>query len=103
MTPMTPAPLDFHPMAIAEARAARRRYARRSGALAIRFLAELDRAVAEIARAPDQWPPHLHGTRVFRLRRFPFLVIYDVRSGSARVVALAHTSRRPGYWRRRLP
>ncbi len=48
---MTPVPLEFHPRAIEEARAARRWYARRSPAAAGRFLAELDRAMEQIATA----------------------------------------------------
>jgi plasmid stabilization system protein ParE len=100
---MTPSSLDFHRRAIEEARAARRWYGRRSAALANQFVAELDEAVRQIAAAPGQWPPHLHGTRVYRLRRFPYLVIYRETAISVQVVAVAHGRRRPGYWRRRLP
>jgi plasmid stabilization system protein ParE len=63
----------------------------------------LDHALAEIALAPAQWPPHLHGTRLLRLRRFSYVVIYRERIGSVQVIAVAHVKRKPGYWRRRLP
>jgi len=35
------------------------------------------------------------------LRRFPFFVIYRVLSDQVEVMALAHTSRKPNYWRSR--
>lgn len=36
------------------------------------------------------------------LRHFPFLLIYREHSDHLEVVALAHTSRKPNYWRSRL-
>jgi toxin ParE1/3/4 len=36
------------------------------------------------------------------LRHFPFLLVYRVYSDHLEVVALAHTSRKPKYWRGRL-
>lgn len=99
---MPPTPVDFHRLAIAEARSAWRWYVRRSPSSAVRFQAEVDRAVAEIGAAPARWPRHIYGTRCFRLHRFRYLVIYVELSALVQVVAVAHGSRRPGYWRRRL-
>jgi plasmid stabilization system protein ParE len=96
-------PVDFHPRALAEARAERRYYARISPALAGRFMAELDAVVARVGAAPQAWPPHLHGTRFCRFNRFPFLLIYLEDAAGVLVIAVAHTGRKPGYWRRRLP
>ena len=100
---MPPIPFEFDPRAIAEARAARRWYARRSAAVADRFLAELDRAVERITRVPRQWPSYLHGTRVYRLRRFPYLIVYRETEAAIQVIAVAHGHRKPGYWKRRVP
>src|SRR4051812_15037244 len=36
------------------------------------------------------------------LRRFPYIVPYQVRGNDVRIYAIAHTARRPGYWRKRL-
>lgn len=36
------------------------------------------------------------------LRHFPFLLVYRVFPDHLEVVALAHTSRKPNYWRTRL-
>jgi len=35
------------------------------------------------------------------LRRFPYFVVYREHADHIEVIALAHTSRRPGYWRSR--
>jgi plasmid stabilization system protein ParE len=100
---MPPMPIEFDPRAIAEARATRRWYARRSARVADRFLAELDRAIGQIRATPEQWPSYLHGTRVYRLRRFPYLVIYRETQAAIQVIAVAHGARKPGYWKRRSP
>jgi plasmid stabilization system protein ParE len=36
------------------------------------------------------------------LRHFPFLVVYRERADHLEIVALAHTSRKPSYWRVRV-
>lgn len=96
--------LDFHPLAIAEARAARRRYAGVSAALAARFMSALDGAVASVEANPAGHAPYLHGTRVVRFRRFPYLLVFlELSPNHLLGVAVAHDRRRPGYWRRRLP
>lgn len=44
----------------------------------------------------------LRGTaRRVPLRRFPFFVIYRIHDDFIEVMALAHTSRKPNYWRGR--
>jgi plasmid stabilization system protein ParE len=94
-------PVEFNPLAIAEAKAAWRWYKRRSAATASRFLAELDSALVRIAKSPRQWPSYLLETRVVRLRRFPYLVVYREGPEVVRIVAVAHGKRRPAYWKKR--
>jgi toxin ParE1/3/4 len=98
-----PTPVDIDRRAIAETTRAWRWYLRRSPRTATRFQGEIDRAVAEIGATPDRWSPHLYGPRAFKLRKFPYLVVYLPSSSLVQVIAVAHGSRRPGYWRRRLP
>lgn len=43
------------------------------------------------------------GAKRLLLRRFPYAVIVRQSATEVVVVAFAHTSRRPGYWRGRLP
>jgi plasmid stabilization system protein ParE len=40
-------------------------------------------------------------SRQLRVNRFPYNVVYRIREDDIYVVAVAHTSRRPGYWRDR--
>ena len=94
---------EFHEQASAEYDAAFDWYLERSPEAAVRFDAELDRALAQIIQAPQRWAAGPHSTRRFLLRQFPFTLIYREReSGKIQIVAVAHTSRKPGYWKGRL-
>ena len=93
--------VDLHPEAIAEARAAYQWYAERNPLAANAFMAAVDHAVNEIHNSPVRWPLHLHGTRKYLLRRFPYGIIYRVTDVAIQVVAVAHGRRRPGYWKAR--
>jgi plasmid stabilization system protein ParE len=95
--------VDLHEEAAAEYDAAFDWYLQRSPDAALKLDAEFGRALAEIAQAPQRWASGPHHTRRFLLRRFPFLLIYRERAGgNLQIVAVAHTSRRPGYWRERI-
>jgi toxin ParE1/3/4 len=94
-------PVDVHPEAVLEAQAAYRWYLDRNDAAAQAFLAELDRAVELISENPMRCPIHLHGTRQFLLRRFPFGVVYRESGETLQIVAVAHGRRKPGYWKDR--
>jgi plasmid stabilization system protein ParE len=96
-----PQQLEIHPAAVEEAGEAYRWYAKHSLAAADQFLAELDRAFEQITRRPDAWSPYLHGTRSYFLKRFPFVVVYRPSADAQQVLAIAHVSRRPGYWNER--
>lgn len=93
--------VDFHPDAVLEGAAARTWYAERSPVAAALLTAELDSAVLAIVDQPARWPRYLHGTRRYLLRRFPYAVVHREKPGSVLVVAFAHASRRPGYWKDR--
>ncbi len=93
--------LELHPAAEAEARAAFLRYRAIDAAVAERFIGALDRAIDRVASAPNRFPVYLLGTRRLLLHRFPFAVIYRTHPQRTIVVAIAHQSRRPGYWSKR--
>ncbi|MBI2089561.1 MAG: type II toxin-antitoxin system RelE/ParE family toxin [Deltaproteobacteria bacterium] len=93
--------VETHPDAISEARAAYLWYAERNPTAGGGFMAALDQAVSQILESPDRWTRHLHGTRKYLLRRFPYSVIYRVTANAVQIVAVAHGRRRPGYWKRR--
>ncbi len=94
--------VEIHEEAIAEARAAREWYESRSQGAADAFFEELDQAVERIAVFSEAWPPYLANTRRCPLRRFPFSVVYRKRKDRVQIVAVAHNSRKPGYWKGRL-
>ncbi len=78
-------------------------YAARSVRAAEGFQAEFVRALDAIQDHPDRYPLCDDRHRAFLMRRYPFHVIYrQVADRSWLVVAVAHTSRRPHYWRDRL-
>jgi toxin ParE1/3/4 len=95
--------VDLHEEAAAEYDAAFDWYLERSPDAALKFDAEVQRGLTQILKAPRRWATGPHRTRKFLLRQFPFIVIYRERTpGKIQVIAIAHTSRRPGYWNQRL-
>ena len=93
---------EFHDDARAEAIEDARWYGRRSASAAVGFIRELQAAVDAIGRDPERYQPIGGGARVFRLKRYPYHVVYVVHDGTVFVVAVACTRREPGYWRHRL-
>ncbi len=95
--------LVLHPDAVAEATAAGDWYESQRPGLGADLATELDRAFEMILSTPRTWslwpatPPAL-GIRRFLLARFPFAVAYIERSDEVVILAVAHMSRRPGYW-----
>ena len=68
-----------------------------------KFDAEVERAFTQIVQAPQRWAAGSYSTRRFLLRQFPFTLIYrEQPSGVIQIVAVGHTSRKPGYWKYRL-
>lgn len=93
---------EFHQEATAEYDAAFDWYLERSPDAALRFDAEVDRALVQIIAAPRRWASGPHSTRRFLLRQFPFTLVYREQASRIQIVAVAHTSRKPGYWKARL-
>jgi len=98
---MIPPEIDLHPAAVKEARKAYRWYLRRSAVAARRFQAAFEAALEQIVQVPDRFPVYLHGTRHCLLRRFRFILVYRQTADRLQLVAVAHASRRPRYWKRR--
>lgn len=95
--------IEFHADAASEYDAAFDWYLERSADAAIAFSEEVERALDQIVHSPHRWAIDQSETRRFLLRRFPYLVIYRERGDAAiQIVAIAHTSRQPGYWKQRI-
>ncbi|MBI4617441.1 MAG: type II toxin-antitoxin system RelE/ParE family toxin [Planctomycetes bacterium] len=100
---MTPKPLEFHPKAIQESRAAKIWYADRSRKAELGFVRDLRHALNQVAAFPHRWPGYVYGTRRYVFRKYPYFLVYREWSDRIEVIALAHQQRRPGYWAERLP
>ena len=57
-----------------------------------------------IASNPERHPPvaDLPSVQRIRLKQFPFSLLYIDRADDIWVVAVAHGSRKPGYWKGRI-
>jgi toxin ParE1/3/4 len=99
---MPAAKINFHRLAAREYRSARDWYRKSSETVVSKFRDAVDRAIARIEKDADALPLLTQGYRYVRVARFPYIVVFRRREDdSVMVVAVAHTSRRPGYWRRR--
>lgn len=91
----------FHPEARTDFREAIASYRNRSTSVATEFRVEVSDKIRRIAEAPYRWPKYLHGTRRFVLDRFPFSIIYLDDPDAVIIIAVAHSKRKPGYWKDR--
>lgn len=100
-------PIRIGESAAAELAEAVRWYEARRPGLGGDFQDAIGAAFDRIRQQPDTGSP-LRGPSTVALRRllvprFSFQVIYCARDEEIAIVAVAHTSRRPNYWRRRRP
>lgn len=72
-----------------------------STSVANAFLSEFIRAARLVAENPGLGKPTSRGRRLFPLHRFPYSLVYRAEDDGVRIGAVAHHSRRPGYWRTR--
>lgn len=97
-----------HPEAEQEADDAAKWYAARSPNLGIEFARQYALAVEWISDNPRMFPlaedapSGVECRNMIRLGRFPYRVVYAIIENSLFIIAVAHTSRRPGYWQDRV-
>jgi toxin ParE1/3/4 len=92
----------FHPRADREAESALYYLNKQSRRLAERFTAALREATERIEAAPDRGAPAFELFRWLRVGHFRYIIYYrQIDAESIMIYAVAHTSRRPGYWLRR--
>jgi toxin ParE1/3/4 len=71
--------------------------------LGARYLAEVEGALQFVSGAPHRFPiERAPNIRRFRIKRFPYTLIFREADGIVQVLAVAHHRRRPGYWVSRL-
>ena len=96
-------PVHFSDPASAELSAAIRWYERRRDGLGAELFDAVVATIDLIQSHPEAGAlrPGRLSSRQFKVHRFPYKVVYRVREHDIYVVAIAHSSRRPDYWRDR--
>jgi len=92
-------PVYFLPVAEAELVAAQTWYDERAAGLGDRFFFAVDGVVSRIGGNAVQFPLIRGELRRALVPRFPYALFFRVEDERAYVVACAHTSRAPFYWR----
>jgi toxin ParE1/3/4 len=95
--------LRIHRLAVAEIDHEVDYYESCSAGLGAELEDEIDavlETILQFPRAAPQWRDR-PDRRIARLDRFPFALAYQIQADEIVILALAHTSRRPGYWSRR--
>jgi plasmid stabilization system protein ParE len=62
------------------------------------FADELEHTLHLLQQFPEMGVPSPDRTRILPLPSFPYSLVYRVHVPFIRVIAIAHHSRRPGYW-----
>ena len=90
-------PLIIKPRAITMAKEAYEWYEQQSKGLGEIFLSELNNCYKKIEAQPALYSKTKKNFRQLRLKRFPFVVIYEILRSEVVVFAVFHTSRDPKY------
>ncbi len=94
---------EFHPEARIEFRESAAFYEGCRPRLGIAFINEIESILRWILEAPDRWPFIEEDVRRCLARRFPYGILYTIETDYVLIIAVMHCSRKPGYWRNRLP
>jgi hypothetical protein len=92
----------FLPDAEAEFNKAIEYYEQSQPGLGIEFAEEIYATTTRIIQYPDAWSALSKNSRRCLVNRFPYGVVYQIKSRSLRIIPVAHLHRPPGYWRERL-
>ncbi len=95
-------PLQFHPEAEDEYLTSLEWYRERSLSAATKFAREFQQALAKVEKNPQRWSRCFGVCQKYFLHQFPFSIVYRELPSQILVLAVAHTHRRPGYWKRRM-
>ena len=85
--------------ALSELREATLHYERKEPGPGRKFLDEIDDTIDRILRFTRAWQPLSARTRRCRTHRFPFGILYQVRSDEILITAVMDLRRDPRYWR----
>ncbi|MEH2038073.1 type II toxin-antitoxin system RelE/ParE family toxin [Nostoc sp.] len=70
--------------------------------LGLDLLSEVEKVILKIQQNPNLGTPHkIEGIRRYAIQRFPYLIFYTVLEEVIWVIAIAHSKRKPNYWKQR--
>ncbi len=98
---MRPVKLRFEEEATDELEEALDWYSARSLDAEAALADAVDEALTKILCAPNRFLRIPPSHRAFPATKFPYQIIYRIDGELIVIAAIAHTSRRPGYWKRR--
>ncbi len=93
---------EFHPEARLEYREGAVFYDARRPGLGAAFTIEIEAAIQKILEAPECWRFVEQDVRRCLVHTFPYGILYTIEDSFILIIAVAHGSREPGYWRHRL-
>ena len=93
---------SFHPSAEREYLIQIAYYEEKRPGLGGLFLAEFERTLSYICKAPERYKKVDGLIRLVGMKTYPFNVLYRVSDGKVQVLAVAHKRRKPAYWQSRL-
>ena len=92
---------SFHPAARDELNAEVDYYEECAEGLGYDFLEEVYATIGRILTYPYAWTETSSRSRRCLTERFPYAVIYQIKTDHVRIIAVAHSHRRPGYRKER--
>lgn len=93
--------ISFHPEATAELESSADWYGQRRPMAARNFCVAVDVALANILADPERFVRIDARHRACSVHKFPFQIVFRHEADRVHIVAVAHSKRRPGYWRDR--
>lgn len=95
--------VNFQKLAATELQEVSNWYHERDAAVAERFHSEIESCLSRIVEDLDSHPEEYRHYRWIRVRRFPYRLIDEqLDLDRILILAVAHTSRHPRYWKERL-
>ncbi len=91
----------FHPEALTEYAEAVEYYLHKNPKIAQAFIDAIEETIYRIRETPTRYSILDEDIRRCLTRKFPYSVLYTIEQDSILILAIMHSSRKPGYWKNR--
>ena len=92
----------LHPLAVVELNEASHWYESIDSDISESFVLEFEKQADKILENPYLYNIRDHGCRRINLQHFPYYLPYSIENDEIVILAVAHQSRKPGYWKNRI-